>query len=373
MKVMEARTPEEKLRALQEFLAAVPKHKGTAKLIAHVRRQMAMLRREIEERRRKRTRGFSPFAVKREGDVLVCLIGFANCGKSSILRRLTNAKPKVSPVPFSTPLPVRGMLIYKGVLIQLVEVPAIAVAGEKSSLAQQSLAIARNSDGMIIVLDGKEDPIKQLYVIIKILEDARISVIRPEKWVEIRRTREGGIRVIGELEGCTIDDVRKLLNSYKIYNAVIRVRGSATLDDIEEALYGDRIYKPTIIMVNKVESPQEEAKVSKLRNLIKNKLPLLAVSALRGTGLDPNRLGELILKTLGLIRVYTKEPGLPPSEKPLVLPEGSRVIDVAARIHSYLKENFKYAKVWSSTLPFSPQRVGPEFILHDGDIVEIHA
>lgn len=45
-KYMDAKTPEEKLRALEEFLSSVPKHKGTENLVRWARRRMAELRRK---------------------------------------------------------------------------------------------------------------------------------------------------------------------------------------------------------------------------------------------------------------------------------------------------------------------------------------
>ncbi|RLF24018.1 MAG: GTP-binding protein [Thermoprotei archaeon] len=373
LKVMEAKTPEEKLKALQEFLAAVPKHKGTEKLISMVRRRMAVLRREIEERRRKRTGTFSPFSVRKEGDVMVVLLGMTNSGKSSLLRALTNAKPEVSQVPFTTKIPVQGALLYEGVLIQLVEVPALMEgASDGRAWGLQALSLARNADVLMIVIDAQNRPLRQLYTIVKELERARIHVVPRRCEVRLKRIRGNEIIVVGKLKDCTIDDVRKLLRSYRIYGAIIQINGEATLDDIEEAIFEDIVYKPTIIVVNKVEDPEHMRVVDKLRSLTQGKIPIIGVSCMLGK-VPAEEIGSLILKQAKVIRVYTKEPGKPPSSKPLVLKEGARVIDVAKRIHSFLYENFKYAKVWSKHLPYSPQRVGADFMLHDGDIVEIHA
>ena len=73
LKVMEARSPREKLEALKEFLSCVPKHKGTEKLVMHARRQMAILRREIEAEKRRRAGKGPTFFVEKEGDVQVVM------------------------------------------------------------------------------------------------------------------------------------------------------------------------------------------------------------------------------------------------------------------------------------------------------------
>jgi len=54
---------------MQEFLSLVPKHKGTAKLCAQVKKQMAALRREIEEKKRRKVGRSGPrFFIEKEGD-----------------------------------------------------------------------------------------------------------------------------------------------------------------------------------------------------------------------------------------------------------------------------------------------------------------
>ncbi|RLF15926.1 MAG: GTP-binding protein [Thermoprotei archaeon] len=374
LKVMEAKTPEEKLRALQEFLAAVPKHKGTEKLIKMIRRKMAILRREIEESRRKKVGRRSSFFIRREGDIQVVIIGCTNSGKSSFLRLLTNAKPEVSEVPFTTKNPVPGMLIHKGVLIQLIEGPAIFEGiSHGKAWGPQLMTLIRNSDCLIIILDAKNEPLRQLYTIVRELEESGITIVKPKVQVEIHKERSGGIRVVGQLKECTIDDVRKLMYGYNIHHALIRIKGEATLDDIERALFAPKVYKPAIIVLNKVDSKDDYDQVEKLKSIVRDKVALIALSSFKPKGNEKEIIGELILKTLDLIRVYTKEPGKDPSPRPLVVKRGTKVIDIAKRIHSYLFENFKYAKVWSKYLPYSPQRVGPEYVLRDGDIVEIHA
>jgi ribosome-interacting GTPase 1 len=65
--VAATRNPSEKLRLMEEFLSLVPKHKGTAKLCAQVKKQMAVLRREIEERKHKKAgRGGPRFFIEKE-------------------------------------------------------------------------------------------------------------------------------------------------------------------------------------------------------------------------------------------------------------------------------------------------------------------
>jgi ribosome-interacting GTPase 1 len=63
------RNPREKLRLMQEFLGLVPQHKGTLKLRGQVKKKIAVLRKEMEERKAKRAavRGGPKFFIEKEG------------------------------------------------------------------------------------------------------------------------------------------------------------------------------------------------------------------------------------------------------------------------------------------------------------------
>lgn len=213
----------------------------------------------------------------------------------------------------------------------------------------------------------------QLSAIVGELKDAGIMVLRPRATVEVERQSSGGIKVvvIGRLIDCSEQDVAKLIASYGLRHALVKVMGEASLDDVEDYLLRRPVYKPTLIVANKIDLPGALDKLKKLQEAVAGKLTVIPASA--KSGVDVNRLGRSLFQALDIIRVYTKEPGAPPSKEPLVVKRGSTVLDVAEKLHSRLSRNFKYAKVWSNRLPFSPQRVGPSFVLEDGDIVEIKA
>jgi hypothetical protein len=88
-------------------------------------------------------------------------------------------------------------------------------------------------------------------------------------------------------------------------------------------------------------------------------------------GLDD--VGKAIFEVLGVIRVYTKEPGMRvDSEHPFALRRGATVGELAKNIHKEFVSNFLFAMVWAKRLRFSPKKVGLSFVLEDGDVVEIH-
>lgn len=370
------RNPQEKLRLLQEFFSLIPKHKGTAKLCVQVKKQMVALRREIEEkRRRKAGKGGPKFFIEKEGAAQLALIGLTNVGKSSLLVATTNAKAEVSPNPFKTREPIPGMFPHKDIQFQIVEAPALMEgSADGKAWGPQTLALARNADCLILMVDSSENPVEQLSLVLGEMEKARISVSKPRARVEIERKFMGvGLRIIpmGKLVDCTVREVEGLLRSYRVTDAVVKIYGEATLDDVEDAVFESTAYKPAVIVANKMDSTCSEENLKLLEAYVDNRLPVVPVSCETGQGLD--KLGEAVLEALDVIRVYTKEPGEKEfSEKPFTLKKGATVYDLARNIHSDFSEKFSYARVWSKRLVFSPQKVGGAFVLEDEDVVEIH-
>ena len=120
----QARTHPERVAALEQMLATLPKHKGTEKMQAELRRRLSQARKESQKRN---TGHESPaYFVKREGAGQVVLIGPPNSGKSQIVCRLTHAHPEVADYPFTTRLPTPGMMRFENVQIQLVDMPPMS-------------------------------------------------------------------------------------------------------------------------------------------------------------------------------------------------------------------------------------------------------
>ena len=368
--------PRKKIQLLQEFLSLIPKHKGTAKLCVQVKKQIATLKKEIEaKKQKKQSKGRSKFFIDKEGAAQIALIGLSNVGKSSLLSAITNASVKISPRPYTTKIPIPGMFNFRDVQFQILETPAlIKGASDGKAWGLQTLALARNADGLIVMVDLSQDPIGQLSLILSELEKIRIIVNKPKGQVIIERKHRGfGLqnRLIGKLVGCTIKDVKKLLESYRIKDAIIKIFGEVTLDEIEDALFENTTYKPVIIVANKIDLFRAKEKFQLLRTYNNDQFPILPVSCKNREGLEI--LGEILFKSLEIICVYTKEPNIKSfSKKPFVLKKGATIKDLAKNIHSDFNKKFSFAKVWSKRLNFSPQKVGSTFILEDNDVVELH-
>jgi len=368
--------PREKLERMQEFLSLVPKHKGTAKLCVQIKKQMATMRKEMEEKKQKRAgKGGPKFFIEKEGAAQIALLGLTNVGKSSLLSALTNAKIEVSSNPYTTRTPVPSIMNYEGVQFQIVEAPALMEgSADGRAWGLQTLALARNADGLVLMVDLSKNPVQQLSLILSELEKARILVSKPKGRVDIERRYMGaGMRLIltGRLVGCTLREVEELLRSYRITDAVVKISGEVTLDVVEDAVFESTTYRPGVVVANKVDVKGAEANLGRLERYVDKKMPVIAVSCERRFGLE--KLGEALFKTLGIMRVYTKEPSAKSfSKKPFTLKKGATLHDLAKSIHTDFERDFAFAKVWSKRLAFSPQKVGLGFVLEDGDVVEIH-
>jgi len=104
-----AKSAEEKAATLEEWLSTIPKHKGTDRLRADLRRRLSKLK-AASQTSKSAGKQVSAFHIGREGAGQVVLVGPTNVGKSALLAALTNATPEVADYPFTTWKPTPGMM-----------------------------------------------------------------------------------------------------------------------------------------------------------------------------------------------------------------------------------------------------------------------
>jgi ribosome-interacting GTPase 1 len=310
-----AQSPEEKLDCLEEMLAVIPKHKGTDHMCADIKRRIAKVKETVAQAKRS-GRGGQSHQVDREGAGQVVLVGPPNSGKSSLLAALTNANPEVADYPFSTTVPVPGMMRHEDVQIQLVDLPPVTPELTEPWVYN----LIRTSDLAVLVLDAGE-PTRLLSCaeeLMALLAERRIELVREAD--PSAATADARVRRLP----CRIGVARSDL-----------VEAPPNLDDLA-ALF-----------------------------------PAIAVSALTEEGLD--RFREEVFRALRVIRIYTKLPGRPPDlALPYTLPAGSTTLDAVKLVHRELALKLRYVRVWGSGR-FDGQQVPSEHVLADKDIVEIHA
>lgn len=118
---LQAQTLEQKIAGLKEMIKTAPKHKGSENLLAELRLRL----KKFEEKHEKAKKtGKGKKGIKKEGYQCV-LLGFPNSGKSCLLSKLTNARPEISPNPFTTKESSIGTMDYDGFKVQMVDTPSI--------------------------------------------------------------------------------------------------------------------------------------------------------------------------------------------------------------------------------------------------------
>jgi ribosome-interacting GTPase 1 len=120
----DAQTDEDKLLALEEMIKTMPSHKGAENLRANLRTRYKKLKAKIEIAKKRKKGSSQAFSIKK-GEMQATLVGLTSTGKSSILKCLTNANPKIANYGFTTKIPEVGILNYGNCQIQILDLPAI--------------------------------------------------------------------------------------------------------------------------------------------------------------------------------------------------------------------------------------------------------
>lgn len=312
-----ARSPEDKIQALKEMLAIMPKHKGTDKLQAELRRRIARHKDEMEIQRERGGRRRSGLdSIPREGAAQLLLVGLPNSGKSSLIEAVTNATPEVAEYPFTTRRPLPAMMRFEDVQIQLVDLPPVA----EESVEPWMVSLLRNTDSVLLVVDSDRDPLRDIETITDLLTPRKVSLL------------------------------------------------GFDLPAVDE--WSPVAYKRALVVANKVDLEAGWARYEGLARELAGKFEVVPFSCYSDELVS--HFPQRIFRFLRIIRVYTKVPGKKPDlGQPYVLPEGSCIMDLASEVHRDFVQRLRFARVWGSGR-FEGQNVEKDYIMGDRDIVELH-
>lgn len=306
-------TSEEKLAALEEMLREVPKHKGTEKIQADIKSRISKLKRQPKQKTG--ARGPSHH-IPREGAGQVVLVGPPNAGKSSLVVRLTHARPEVAEYPMTTREATPGMMPYEDVAIQLVDLPPLC----EEHVEPWVYDSIRTADLVWLVV-AAESSLEGLELVERLLAEKAVALVQ-----------------VGD-------------------------------DEAEEPRPG-WLDKPAILVLTGLDRPDAREDLVLLDQLVDVPWDESPVSTVSGEGLE--ELGRRTFEALGVMRVYSKQPGKDADlEQPFTLRRGSTVGDLARLIHQDVAANFKFARVWGPSA-FDGQKVQTSHVLEEGDVVEIH-
>ena len=153
----QATTIQEKLNALKKMFATVPRHKGSESLQKEIKTKISKYKELLEKEKKQKKSGGKSLSIKKEGAATICIVGTTNSGKSTLLKKLTNANVEIASYPFTTKKPEIGILDYHGVKLQIIEIPAIVENFEEAELGPSMLAIIRQSDLIIVIFKDKQE------------------------------------------------------------------------------------------------------------------------------------------------------------------------------------------------------------------------
>jgi hypothetical protein len=318
----EAASLPEKIERLEEMMAVIPKHKGTEKMRAELKRKMAKLREEQEHGKHGPSRAVGFYTVQREGAGQVVMVGAPNTGKSSLLAALTHAEPEIGEYPFTTRFPQPGMMLFENIKFQLVDMPPVLTRTYEPWIG----GIVRGADLALLVVDlGSAD---------------------------------------------VLDEVSDSLEAIGSSHIRLASREPAGLEE-------GAFFRPALLVANKADEPAAEENLPILCEFFGDRFEVLPVSTRSGQGLE--ELRSRIFRAIDVVRIFTKAPGkkVDLESAPFVLKRGSTVLDAARAVHRDFVNTLKFARVWSSERSARPAKhngmmVDRRHVLEDEDILEFH-
>ena len=314
LRFKQAKTTSEKIKALEAMMAIIPKHKGTERLRGQLKSRMAKLKEELQ-RRPTVARAEQAYNIKREGAAQGILLGLPNSGKSSLLSRITGASSEVGDYPFTTQKPIPGMMKYENLQIQLVDTPPIQLDHIEPGFPN----LIRNADVLLLLVDLTGDPLFQMGILLKELNEMRIKIV-----------------------------------------------GKGPIPSMESGW----ICLRALVVGNKCDVKNAMEEYRKLEDGFGDTFPMLPLSAKEGMNFE--ELKKEVYQLLHVIRVYTKVPGKEPDlTEPVILKRGSSIEDVALSVHKDFAAKLRYARVWGSG-KFDGQMVKRDYVVSEGDVIELH-
>ncbi len=303
----------EKLACIEEMLAIIPKHKGTDKLRADLRKRVSKLK-SAAQAKKSLARHESAYHINKEGAGQVVIVGATNVGKSALVAAVTHAAPEVADFPHTTWKPTPGMMPIENIQIQLIDTPPLS----KEFVDPEMMDLIRRCDLVLLMVDLQTDPLQQLEDTVAVLGEHRIVPLR-------------------------------LKDRYRDQRDISLV--------------------PFLIMANKNDNAATDENLDIFRELLSDNWPMIAASVATGRNLD--LLKAAIVERLNIIRVYSKSHGQKPDRSsPFVLKKGSTIADFACKVHQDFAQKLKAAKVWGVAV-FDGQMVQRDYVLQEGDIVEL--
>jgi ribosome-interacting GTPase 1 len=339
---------------------------------------------ELEEKRHKQKitqKVISPFSIKKEGIQIILISDFhtPGAGKTSLLNYLTGAaKEKIGKF---TPIPEIGIYEYNKIRYQIVDMPSI-MEGASNGIGngREILSQLRSCDLICICIDLSRNYEEQMNLLLNELNNANIRINIPPPPITIEKTGSNKIQVlyltseaknINESLDELTERIKEIVHEGGLRNAIVRVYGKITLEEVVDALNPSIVYKKAIIIGTKGDLDYTQEVFENLKKLYSETFPIIIGTSIKKSEF-PDNFGVILLKYLNKIRIYTMNSGII-AEKPLIIDrENATVKEVATKIHRTFVELFDHAIVIRESDRQKRKKVGTEYQLKDNDVIELH-
>jgi len=320
--------------------------------------KLAKLKEELEGPMNKGGGGGVGYAIKHSGDASVVLVGLPSVGKSTLLNKITNAESKVGNYDFTTLGVVPGMMEYKGVRIQILDLPGIieGAAGNKG-FGRKVISVIRASDLVVLMTDIQR--LSWLNVVSQELYNAGIRLnVRPPK-ITVHKTHKGSLQVIDPYNSFDKKEIVDIAKEMGLDNAIVQFGEKIeTVDRLIDGLVKTRKYMPAVEIITKMD-------LAKLENIKKIPERVLKMCVDQNLGIDEFK--ERVWQGLGLVRVYLKKDRTSQADKkePLIIKNTSTLDQVLKRISNQMRDDVNKAYIWGKGARFPGQEVSFKFQVFD--------
>jgi small GTP-binding protein len=249
LEYQKAQTDEDRILALEKMLKTMPTHKGAETLRANLRTRYKKLKQQFEKKSKAKK---GKKGIKKE-DMQAVLVGLTNAGKSSLLKILTNAHPKIASYGFTTQEPEIGICSYQGCNIQIIDLPPIASE-------HFDRGIVNNADTLLIIVEKMQE-IKTILDLLPKKENQRRIIVfnkidlfdeeTKRKIMETLKSKRYNFVLVSAATKEGLDLLKeKILNSFdvlRVYtkhpgkektkdNLPVILQPNATLEDVAEKI-----------------------------------------------------------------------------------------------------------------------------------------
>ena len=332
------------IKRIEKEIRDTPYHKATEHHIGRLRAKLSSLKDKSIEGSSKKGGG-GGYSVKKQGDATIVLVGPPSVGKSTLLNALTNARSKIAPYAFTTVTVIPGMMYYRDAEIQILDVPGLIEGAEEGKgRGREVLSVVRSSDLLIIMTEvDKKDSIESIN---NALERNGIRLNRKKPKVVIDKKTAGGIIVHTNIkQSFDSETIKSTAGEFGIKNAEITIKEKLSLDELFDSFSKNKVYIPTIELINKIDLKDEKQKDEKLY-----------ISAEKGINIE--YLKDKMWEKLDLVRVYlVRRDEAPSNNHPLIVKSHTKLKDIVEEIGEEFAEDKKRALVWGAGAKFPAQEV----------------